>query len=693
MPSSTPSAEPPLAAGGPLFGTLKLRLLLASAVVIAASVAVSALVVLQRVEHRSEQAVMDLERDNAERVASLLGQRVVGLQKMLRASADKLPPSARTDAAAAAQFLSGNPGLTSNFSMVFLADADGQLLTVHDGTEARHPVLNLRDREYFRHTFDQGVPMVSAPLPGRLSNEPIIQMTMPVQAERGRTVAVLGGTLRLGSRTLFDDLTYAGSSGREGVMTIVTDSQGTIISHPLRERVMRSVEAEPGLAEAVVRWVAQGRPVEPSGFSVHEAGWFVSMAGVPGADWMVFRLAPDAELMGGLAQARREALQWAAGVALLGGLIIGALVALLLGPLSRLRQRALRLRDPSLALDAGWPQARGEIGELSRVLQQVLRERAQGEQANQTLVQQMGSVLAAAPIGIAFTRERRFELAGAEFCALLGWQGDDLVGRQAGEIFASENDYDALGPQVGLAFAAGRPYFGELQFRRRDGSTFWGRLQGRPVDPGQAGAGTIWLLEDVTEHREVRERLSWSASHDMLTRLLNRAAFEERLAQWLARPQAGEETATLICFDLDRFKLINDSAGHAAGDAVLREVAHALQQQVRAGDAAARLGGDEFALLLPDCNTSLALPLAERLREALSTIGIDHAGRRLNIGASLGLVQIDARISRDAAEWLARADAACYEAKRGGRDQVRLAPAYAAPLAPERTTPQHLATH
>ena len=653
------------------FGTLKVRLMVASALVIAASVSVSVLVVLQHLEKRSEQAVMDLERDNVERVASLLVQRVVDMQKMLRATAAIMPEAARHDPAAAATFLVANPALQVHFASVFVADTAGRLLAIHDGNTVTQPAVDLADRDYFKQTLSGAIPVVSAPFTSRVSNQPAITLTMPVMDGHTKVAAVLAGTLRLASRNLFDDLTYAGSSGGDSIATIITDGHGQIISHPLRDRILRPIESEPGLASVVAQWTAQGRPVEPTGLASHTEGRFVAMAGVPGADWMVFRVAPDQQLLGGVVQARREAMQWATGVALLGSLLILGLLALLLNPLSRLRKRALALQDSQRPINEGWPRVGGEIGQLSQVLQQVLAQRAQDEQAKHVLVQQMGSVLAAAPIGIAFTRHRRFELAGAEFSALMGWAGNDLVGREAREIYASENEYEALGSQVGAAFAAGRPYIGELQFRRRDGSTFWGRLQGRPVDAADAAAGTIWLLEDVTERREARERLSWTASHDALTRLLNRASFEERLGNWLQHPRQGR-CAALLFIDLDHFKAVNDNAGHAAGDGVLRQVAAMLHLHVRAGDTAARLGGDEFAVLLPGCVAAVALQLAERLRQAIMLIGVDHQGRRLCVGASIGVVEIDPALRAAPEAWMARVDAACYAAKHAGRGNVRL---------------------
>jgi diguanylate cyclase (GGDEF)-like protein len=106
---------------------------------------------------------------------------------------------------------------------------------------------------------------------------------------------------------------------------------------------------------------------------------------------------------------------------------------------------------------------------------------------------------------------------------------------------------------------------------------------------------------------------------------------------------------------------------------VLQDVAGQLQSHVRPGDSIARLGGDEFALLLPNCGPTCATDLADRLRVAIGVLGIEHAGRRLEIGASLGIVSIARGDTRTPADWLAEADAACYAAKHAGRDAVRLA--------------------
>ena len=656
--------------------TLKFRLALASVLIITVSVALAAQLVLTRVQGSVERAVMDVELGNAERMASLLANRVVGLQSALRAAATE--PALLQAVAHPVQLqahLKSQPVLASLFSTVWVALADGRVPALSHGAVVRDPGLNVADRAYFQLTLAQQRPVVSEPVLSRVSNEPVLHFTMPVISD-GRTVAVLAGSMRLTSRNLLDDLTQSSQAVKDPVTTLVIDTAGRILAHPQLDRVMSDAEAEPGLAPALARWVQQGRPVEPVGDVIQADGHIVALAGVPGADWVLLRVARDDALLSGVTQARRQSLQLAAAVALTGGALVLALMGWLLRPLNRLQRRALTLGSAGLAIDEGWPEAQGEIGQLSRVLREAMRERRRSDEQAALMLCQMRSVMAAAPIGIAFSREQRLELVSSEFASLLGWDEADLTGRPVRDIYAAEVDYAALGPRVGVAFAAGLPFVDELQFRRRDGSLLWCRVQGRPVDGSNPAAGAIWLLEDVTAHRAERERLSWAASHDGLTRLANRTAFEARLQAVLQQQQqqrARGLPAALLFVDLDHFKQINDRAGHAAGDQVLRDMATLLMAHVRGADLVARLGGDEFVVLLQHCERGAALRIAEDICSGARRVGVHHGQQRLTIGASIGVAEIDGS-DADVAALLARADAACYAAKHAGRNAVRVAP-------------------
>ncbi len=166
-------------------------------------------------------------------------------------------------------------------------------------------------------------------------------------------------------------------------------------------------------------------------------------------------------------------------------------------------------------------------------------------------------------------------------------------------------------------------------------------------------------------------QLSYSASHDALTHLANRASFEKQLRILLQTVNSTHQRHALVFIDLDRFKAVNDSAGHAAGDALLRELASLMLSMLRSSDVLARLGGDEFGLLLPDCNVESARFIATRIISAVNDYHFIWEGRVHRVGASAGITLIDDN-NHQAAEVMSQADIACYASKNGGRGRVTI---------------------
>jgi len=167
----------------------------------------------------------------------------------------------------------------------------------------------------------------------------------------------------------------------------------------------------------------------------------------------------------------------------------------------------------------------------------------------------------------------------------------------------------------------------------------------------------------------MHEMFVHAALHDALTGAVNRKGFERALqavfvGQPLTRP------ASVVMIDLDHFKPINDMAGHAAGDAMLLAVTRAISVQARSSDIVARIGGDEFALLLPRCDQEHALSVAETVRQAITDVVLEWKGKRLQVGASLGVAELSDE-HESVAQWVAQADECCYAAKRAGRGSVR----------------------
>jgi diguanylate cyclase len=181
--------------------------------------------------------------------------------------------------------------------------------------------------------------------------------------------------------------------------------------------------------------------------------------------------------------------------------------------------------------------------------------------------------------------------------------------------------------------------------------------------------GTVLVFHDVSEQRRLSGEMSWRATHDALTGLVNRAEFEARVARLLKTAQDSGGEHALLYIDLDQFKLVNDACGHAVGDQLLQQVARMLTDSVRTRDTVARLGGDEFALLMERCSVHQAQRVAQQLCDRMDDFRFVHAERGFRIGMSIGLVPLDRRW-QTASGLQQAADTACYAAKEAGRNRV-----------------------
>ena len=653
--------------------SLKVRLAFASLVLIAASVALTVVLVLRAMEQRSQRAVLDSEVANAERIGLVLSAKIVSLQRALRAATPQLPADrlGRPDVVRA--WLDDQQVLRSLFDSVFIADARQHLVAVAENGGVRMTDIDASDRSYIRRTVFLRRPVISQPGISRTSGTPMFVMTMPLFDRDGNVAAILIGGMKLSSNALLNDLTRSAMDGHDPVSTIVTDGDGIVVSSTDASALMKPAAADPHFAAVIAHWKAEGSPVEPQGAAHRLGDDIVAVAGVPDADWIVLRSAPAELLLGGPTAGRRQAVWIGSTVAIAGGLIILLVMLALLRPLRQLERRALRLITEGFSAQEPWPDGGGELGELARVFQHVLRQKAEWRKASDELLVKMRAVLANAPVGIAFTRLGRFELVSDEFANMFGYDSMRVPGMETHVICPSDEAHRAFMAMVSETFAVGGTCDAERELVRADSSRFWARLQGAPVRAGDADAGTIWIFTDITESRRHREQLSWSASHDELTGLVNRREFELRLGEEIGERADAEPSAALF-IDLDRFKAVNDSSGHAAGDVLLKNIAAILQGRARAHDTVARIGGDEFAVLLRGCDVRSAERIAASIcmRVAEHRLAWEEGGRTqwLSVGASIGIVAIDTTFA-SVQDVLRAADQACYEAKRAGRGTVR----------------------
>lgn len=208
---------------------------------------------------------------------------------------------------------------------------------------------------------------------------------------------------------------------------------------------------------------------------------------------------------------------------------------------------------------------------------------------------------------------------------------------------------------------------------RRDGTELSIGDSAAPLrDSNGATIGVVLVFHDVTEKRRAVRELSHEATHDALTGLVSRKEFERRLAQALAEVAAGTAKHALCYLDLDRFKLVNDTCGHEAGDDLLRTIGGLLAGRLRSCDTVGRLGGDEFGVLLEHCSLAKAEDIAGSLQGAIQAFRYVWGEKTFSLGASIGVVPITAASGRTAG-LLRAADDACYAAKDAGGNRVHLA--------------------
>jgi len=268
---------------------------------------------------------------------------------------------------------------------------------------------------------------------------------------------------------------------------------------------------------------------------------------------------------------------------------------------------------------------------------------------------------------IAFLNPAAERLTGSDAAQATGKLLEEIVS------LVDESDRRLLSDPVHQALTSGAPVsLGRraLLLSRSNGSERSIELSASPVrNDAKEVIGAVLLLHDVTELRGLARQMSYQATHDALTGLANRREFERRLEEAIEGGHRGDGQHVLCYLDLDRFKLVNDTSGHLAGDSMLREVAKLLRDAVRDSDTVARLGGDEFGMLLIGCPLEKARQIADDVCRSVGDYRFVWKDRIFNIGVSVGLVEIS-RESGTLEELMAAADTACYVAKKQGSGRV-----------------------
>jgi diguanylate cyclase (GGDEF)-like protein/PAS domain S-box-containing protein len=277
---------------------------------------------------------------------------------------------------------------------------------------------------------------------------------------------------------------------------------------------------------------------------------------------------------------------------------------------------------------------------------------------------------------ISADRNQRITYMNAAAERLTLWSQTDALDRPLTDILSLEEqsrDRSVLGTITNIL--DGQEFSGSsggVVLQRPDGSQVVIHERGAPIlDRNGHATGIVLVLRDITPERALAARLEYQATHDSLTGLTNRQEFEGRLGVAIEDYRAHGTEYALLYLDLDQFKLINDTCGHAAGDTLIRKIAWLINDQLRGEDVLARLGGDEFGALLRNIRGEDAVMLADRIRRRIAESRFDWEGRIFSVNSSIGVIVIDATLAT-VGDALSAADQACYLAKDSGRNRVQL---------------------
>jgi diguanylate cyclase (GGDEF)-like protein/PAS domain S-box-containing protein len=290
--------------------------------------------------------------------------------------------------------------------------------------------------------------------------------------------------------------------------------------------------------------------------------------------------------------------------------------------------------------------------------------------AEDSTAARLRALLVRSPTATAFVAGQRFEVVSDEFNHLFGFGDDsDLAGQATRSVHTTDIAHTALQERAAAAFAAGRPLDEEVEYVKRDGHRFWGRLQAAPLQWDAPAGEALWIVEDVTTARAQRLQPTWTAKHDAVTELANRREFERRLGEHVGSRR--NEPVSVLWLDVDRFGEVIKGMGSEVGDHFLYGLGQMLIGKVRASDLVARLEEDHFAILLPDCDHHYAQIIAEKIRAAVAAYRLHWGMHRTRVKASVGVVQIHSTLATVDAV-LGAGALACTEAKAAGGDSVRV---------------------
>ncbi|SMC28792.1 PAS domain S-box-containing protein/diguanylate cyclase (GGDEF) domain-containing protein [Andreprevotia lacus DSM 23236] len=666
--------------------SLKTKITLCAAVLSIAVVLSLGFAQLHLIRNKVGEVLASQQYGLASTAAHNLDQRLQLTQSMLAGVAELLSQQLAAGKVDYNQFLHERPALAATFDDVMIFAPDGQLLGRNPLPDAP-PVSDIATLAHFRQTLGSNKPVISAPYLAGAARIPQIMFTAPVRDRQGRLLAVIGCSFNLLKPNLIGAIGQS-RIGKTGYLFLMTGS-GTIISHPDAGTLLRNVDSFTQAAPNVAAQGLQQADGTHEGPGLDGGSVLASFARMQQANWRMVAVLPTGEAYAPIREAQQRliiALAAASLVALLGAWL---LMRWLMTPLLQLRDGITRQHAALGAYEPiALPDRQDEIGAVAEAFNKLMADQVHMQDALFAEKERLQITLRAISDPVLTTdAQGRIDYLNPAAERLTGWMLHDARGKDFITVAPLQDEVhgEAVDSPAQLALQQNRALMleGHALPRRNDGALLAVDTSAAPIHDAEGRiVGIVLVLQDVTHRRQIARQVKWEASHDALTGLPNRREFEAQMADAVTRARRNGDLAALLLIDLDQFKPVNDLGGHAAGDALLVQIARLMAAQVRSRDVVARLGGDEFAVLLNDCAPEKAAQVAEKLRLAVAAQPFVCEARSYAVTTSIGI----ATISQDSAstDALRHADQACYAAKAAGRNRVMV---YREDAMPTTSTP------
>jgi diguanylate cyclase (GGDEF)-like protein/PAS domain S-box-containing protein len=597
-------------------------------------------------------------------IAARLDDYVGDLNQLLATLSYVVPTAPEVTAENDALLRRLGPNLPSHVNNVAIWDVAGNNVGSLDPSLRTRP-FSVGDRQYFRAALGGQALAVEAPVVSRSNGELVAQFARSV-THGGRSVGVVSASIQLKQMQAL--LNPEGTLPAGSVITVI-DQRGIILARSIDPDrwIGQSIATQRNIMDAIVQH--EGTRESQGLDGVARLAGFTTARSVP---WFVYVGVPTEAALGPLRRQVLENLLMGSAAVILGFIIAALIGEGIARPLRQLADDAAILARGELSHFSS-VSAGGETGVLAGSLNSMARALHDQALAHSRSEQRLRLITDNVPAFISYIdRDRRYRFVNATYQDIFGQKPEDLLGKTVLEV-RGEATYELIKPRLDEALGGLPVHFEQVAEGRNGPRTLNVTYLPDYGDGDVTDVQGVYVMGvDVTAHKALEEKLARMAEHDQLTGLPNRYLLHDRLAQACARSKRDGIQLAVFYLDLDGFKRINDTHGHATGDAILQEFARRATAAVRASDTVARIGGDEFVVLMEGFFSYRQL---EQLgRKIVHTVEgpFDVDGKTLQVSTSVGVATFPP--SKSWEELLATADAAMYEAKASGRGTVVIAP-------------------